>query len=293
MTLGRRVPDSRDMIYEFWLATARDWCRHHSVPFAAMYVPQTLGGLGVMQPPPGVPPQRITPALIGRTILKGLNPTNIDKGMGRRVFRKIRDRFGIDLPKDTIDRIIGDRLRSTLTSDNVPRIAGEARKEWNTLIRRTKYKIIILDDTLPQTWPDENYTTWRGELLGEVLGRLKLEAGSFGSHPEVAEARASYNEIRPDMAFQEWMSTHFPAAFQAARKFHRSWYLGEIYDFLEGTLPIRLKWLHPALASLVTLLTARVLVRTKTALRGMAPIIGRLYEPRVMATSVADVCYAW
>lgn len=288
-TLRRRLPSRRVAIDSVWVSFRQIWCRNHSLPVRVTSVPVFAGGFG-LEPPPVGQLLRCQPHVPKADLTGGFRAVNQNTWRADNIAAHALERYSMEVDATEIAHT---ELLTTVTSDNVPEFATAVRKDWLSKVRAARVRVVAqsTDIVAPQYSIDPmSFTRHNVDTLSE---QLRLRSPMFGSAPELATARADYDRFKPDCSFRQWIDRFFPTAAAKVRRFHHSWHISEILNYLEGTIFVTPQVLHPVLSNILMLSVAQTLDPRKRSVRGMSQWIGSMFEPLLVQSPLAHQVYSW
>jgi hypothetical protein len=276
-----------------WRTQRSIWCQNHGLPVEALSIPEYSGGLGI-EAPPSFSYYTIEPRIPRPTIQEA--NVHVDEIPTQPFINKSKyyvTRYDLQVDQDTIDRVVQREATSTLTSDNVPLAARLMRKTWIDEVRSTKFKIIRHNNPVTQYQYPVNLSLYPPNMIDQLFNDLKRKAPLYGVNPEIATARVDYNDLRPNMTFQSWLMKYYPSAYSNLRKFHRTWHMSEKLDYLEGSITLYPKIIHPALVSLLSYGVAAAFPPKRRSSRHEMVSAGQGLERYIFHSPISQLVYMW
>jgi len=284
----RRRLDDPTRVNRVWTALANHWCRDHNLPRVSLSVPTYMGGFGIE---PYAGSERIVPAVSSVSRSEPLIVKNATDWRANRIAAYFHERYAV-----TVDAaaVAARQLSDTLTADDIPTVSKALREQWLEAVRSTSFRVVPTDAPLSEVRP---LTTAVGayspENVSELVTTLRGRAPLFGAHPELATALEDYRVIRPVDSIRAWLKIQYPRIAASLRRFHRSWYRGECFDYLIGKLPVRADKLHPSLISPWQSLVAGACLPENKISRLAVHSVARYAEHEMWLSPLSQSLYRW
>lgn len=288
-TLRRRKPERRETLDIIWSELKSIWCQNHNLPNAITMVPAYQGGLG-LESAEGAFVYKLS-APVPRITKSEYKIDNQTEWRKKRIEEYAKQKY--DMVIDNADELASAELKETIASDNIPEVAKITREKWLQEVRRLQIR------ATKQPLPTEIYPIpydiahVQPENISELEEIMRAKAPLYGSCPEIQQAKVDYQRFAPNMTFTEWLRRYFPKAYIARRKFHRSWHLSEVLDYLAGKLTVNPKQIHPALTHLLALEVAIALKPQRRTTRLGSAWLSSTYERHIWLSPISQKTYAW
>jgi hypothetical protein len=288
-TLRRRAIDREVELDRLWVHLKTIWCRNHHLPIEVTAVAAHLGGYGIESPIVGriVPPVRFR---IDKTPIKVVNQTS---WRADRMTAHFKDRYAVNLPKHTADRVAGEQLISTLATDDLKIFSKNARTVWKKWVLSQHFVFEEIRVPFIDVKPSIDIDSYSLDDPASLLRALKAKCPRFGSHPQLVNAVNDYKILRPGISMTKWLEQYYPGAASSLRAFHPSWYIGEKIDYLTGTLPVSVDRIHPQLVNIFQLLLAGSVLPHRRYPRLEIPSTAKHFEFQVWNSTLSRRLYSW
>jgi hypothetical protein len=286
----RRRCSSTERIDKAWLVLRRIWCVNHNLPEAVMWTPTWAGGFGIE--PPAVAQEWTIKPPVPKAALTGFHITNQTSWRATRLQQRIQTDYGIDLGPRALE-VASEELKATISADNIPSVATRVRQQWLRDVRSARCKAHRVLKAVNIRPPEVYLPAYQPSKVADLMQRLHAVAPLFGKCPEIIRAKNDYNIVRPKISFNRWVDRYFPDVSLLRRRFHRSWHISEIYDYLSGFMTLAPARIHPALVKVLALYTAGVFRPSKRIDRYSTVWAGSVYEADVLVSPLSQIVYSW
>jgi len=194
-TLGIRGVDKK-ILEVLKITILHNWCRSAGLPFKLLSIPTAIGGFGLL-PWTGVVVKPKLPT-IQSIAHKAFEKTNANLNWRANRIRKTLTDWHLTVPTSFIEKQANIEFKSTIASDNLPKMRRALHDAWKMEIKRTKFtfsfernvqKTIPLDITIstPAIAPGTlkqydlinnsqtsfNSCTWEVSILDQLQPYLK------------------------------------------------------------------------------------------------------------------------
>lgn len=289
-TLRRRSPHLRLQVDRVWDALANGWCRDHNVPRASFRASVHNGGFAI-EGGANVT-EVIFPRVKTSVNLTGLKINNQNSWRAKKIGAYFSERYSLAVDGDICKTIASQEMISSMLSDDVPELSRVARTEWTQAVKDRWYTTVVHKEVHQDlvTTDVNAYDLEDTYTLGLVLAS---KCPDFGACPELKTAVVDYHALGDPGTLTGWIDNHYPVAAAKIKRFHHSWYKGEIIDYLSGTLPIVANVLHPALNKFWQMMVAaNFLPRRRVKRESLAPRASAI-ETMLYQSSLSQKIYNW
>lgn len=290
-TLRRRWPTVVERCDQAWDHLKRLWARNHNLPVEIFAVPVASGGLGLEPPPVGFH-LRCVPAIPKVDPVKTITIKNQTDWRRLKMAQYLKETYGITDHPDLPD-IAAQQLATTIMSDNIPSVASRVRQEWLSEVRNAHIR--VERDPVPvdhvRDLPDlDAFSPGDINVTMNIYQALSPE---FGSQKVVTQARADYRQYKFDGGFRNFLRAYYPPVALAVSRFHSSWHISEILDYLEGKISLCPRMTHPALNCVLSRMVAACVRPRARVSRCSTVWLGSLLEPILWNSTLSRYVYSW
>lgn len=291
VTLKRRATERTREIELIWRSLRHVWCQNHSLPDAVSWTPVFSGGYGLEAQPIGSS-WHIKPPVPKADKEAGIQIDNQLPWRSETIKAYAKDRYDLDVG-DLAQRLARGDLLATIAADNIPDVSRVIRQGWLAQVRtagcrgyETRTEVAVYTSPVYV----DVYTPGQ---VKDLLSRLKSYAPMFGCCPEVETARSDYQRFRPKMSFRHWVRSYYPRIHSQLGRFHRSWHMSEMLDYLGGRLVCSPSVLHSALIKVLAWIVATAIVPGRRSVRNGTLWAAGVFEPTVAQSPISQETYWW
>jgi len=249
----------------------RTWCRILRLPFKILGVPRFLGGIGLL---PWDGKTRCAPAF-PKVVDEEVARVRIRTKTRAQVWKNRADEIGVILSEGEADQLAQAESLCTLRSDDIVQLGSYLRDKWRDKLRLERPKIVEYSDRFAPLGGQEIYPGTELESLAKLgyegyLNEFNERKGYYGKFRGVI---ARLEEVRPLLRLRKltvswWLEKNYPDLWMLTRQTGSR--LGEMLDYLGGTLQVFGGTTHPAVREVLIGLTLKVLPNNSWRKRGFA-----------------------